>query len=137
MPTRARRCHPTQGAAELANLACPVGLDGREVRARNPRIVHHTDLHRLGSEPRELAALPGCYVAAADAEPGVNTQRGLLPGSVIHDLGADAHLLEFVVKLEFHQLSDGAGRVHFPDVAERFAVSGFGDLVRPRLEIRL
>src|SRR6185437_8061256 len=119
MPSRGRLCHTMMGAAELSDFTRTITLYGREMRARNTRVVYHADLHRIGGEARELAVFPGLHIAATDAEPGVNAQGALLPGGIVHDLGADSHLLDLVVKLERHQLADRAGRVHLAHIAER------------------
>src|SRR6185437_9708454 len=95
------------------------------------------DLHRVGSKAGELAIFPGLDVTAADAEAGIDAQRAFLPCGSVDDFCPDTNLLQLVHKFERYEFSHRAGRMHLTHVAQRLAISGFGNLVTPGLEERL
>src|SRR5579864_6801113 len=127
----------TVSASELTNFASAICFDSGEVRAGDARVIDHADFHGVGGEADKLAVLPGFDIGAADGKAGVNAEHAFLPGHAVHDARADADLFQVVVEGDGDEFADGAGLVHFTNVAEALAVSGFGDFVTPALEIRL
>jgi len=124
-------------ASDAGDFAGAVGLDSSEVRARDARVIDDADFHGVGGEADVFAVFPGIFVFPTDREAGVNAEHAFLPGDAVDDAGADTNLFQVVVKGDGDEFAHGAGHVHFTNVAQALAVSGFGDFVALHFEIRL
>src|SRR5690348_1186879 len=110
---------------KLADFAGAIRFDGREMRSGDARVIDNADFHGVGGETDVFAVFPRLHVGAANAEAGIDTEHAFLPGDTVNDASADANLFQVVVKGDGDEFAHGAGLMHFTNVAQTLAVSGF------------